>query len=216
MEQDIVRANNRSRLKRRIILVFIGVCLLLVLVYAAVSIAENLLYHQKKSEYSSQFIFHPADYELNIFDDAEYMDYNRDVTFVDGPVSRLLVDEDDYLAYGDDVAFMVGYIQSIINGDAETYNACFSEKYYTQNEPIERFTMQKLYNITLTRADTQIEGDGADTYTMYGYVVEYMIRHNNGTFRNDLGSDSIRAQYMVISDREGEWKIDQVITYSYS
>lgn len=168
-----------------------------------------------QEDYRTSYIFFEPDYTMNIYDDIEYMELNRFITFSDGPVAQIL-DENSGDLLDNDVAFMVHYIQSIIAGDAEAYNACFSEKYYTQNQPLERFTMQKLYNITLTRTETEAEEINGKTCTYYGYEVDYMIRHNNGTFRRDLGSDSIRTQYLVISDREGDWKIDQVITYSYS
>ena len=215
MGQNTTTAEARARLKRRIILVFVGVCVLLVLASAAVSIAERVLYGEPKENYSSSYIFYEADYDMNIYDDTVYMDLNRYITFSNGMISTAL-EESEYAEQDEDVQFMIAYIQSIIAGDAEAYNACFSEQYYTQNQPLDRFTMQKLYNINLTRTETQTEGSGEDEYTLYGYVVEYMIRHNNGTFRRDLGSDSIRAQYLVISDREGTWKIDNVITYSYA
>lgn len=215
MEQNTNPAEVRARLKRRIILVFVGVCVLLFLAYAAVSIAERVLYGEPQENYSSSYIFYEADYDMNIYDDTVYMDLNRYINFSNGMISTAL-EKSEYAEQDEDVQFMIAYIQSIIAGDAEAYNACFSEQYYTQNQPLDRFTMQKLYNINLTRTETQTEGSGEDEYTLYGYVVEYMIRHNNGTFRRDLGSDSIRAQYLVISDREGTWKIDNVITYSYT
>lgn len=215
MEQKSNPAQARAKLKRRIILVFVSVCVLLVLAYGAVSIAERALYGKQEENYSSSYIFYDADYDMNIYDDTAYMELNRYITFSDGVVATAL-NEADYIGQDEDVRFMIGYIESIIAGDAEAYNACFSEQYYTQNKPLDRFTMQKLYEIKLTRTETQTEGEGDDEYTTHGYVVEYMIRHNNGTFRRDLGSDSIRAQYLVISDREGVWKIDNIITYSYS
>ncbi len=216
MENKQNPAEARARLKRRIIIVFVGACVLLILAYGAVSLVERLLYGAPQEEdYSSSYIFYDADYEMNIYDDTVYMDLNRYITFSDGMISTAL-EEDEYAEQDEDVRFMIGYIQSIIAGDAEAYNACFSEQYYTQNKPLDRFTMQKLYEIKLTRTETQTAEGGEGEYTIHGYVVEYMIRHNNGTFRRDLGSDSIRAQYLVISDREGAWKIDNVVTYSYS
>ena len=46
--------------------------------------------------------------------------------------------------------------------------------------------------------------------------VEYMIRQNNGTFRTDVGSDAIRKQGVVMTDREGELLIDAISSYTYS
>jgi hypothetical protein len=66
-----------------------------------------------------------------------------------------------------------------------------------------------------TREEVNEEGQ---SYNREIYVVEYMIRQNNGTFRTDVGSDAIRKQLVVVTDREGEMRIDTVssVTYSYS
>lgn len=205
----------RKKLKRNIILVFVILCIFLIVSYSALSLMETFMV-QKNEDYSSSYIFYPSDYGKDIFSDPEYLDLNRYITVVDGPIS-VTVTDGDYLSHGEVVAFLAEkYIDSIIKGDAETYNSCFSEKYYQNNEPLERFTMQQLHNITLTLEDTGKIEDGEGEYMLYGYRVEYMIHCNNGSFRYDLHSDSIRPQYLVISDRTGEYLIDQVITFKNS
>ncbi len=205
-------ADAATRNKRKVILAFSITCLLLVLAYAAVGLIEHFS-SEKNTSGAQQYIFHVPDFEENIFTDAIYMDYNRGITFCDGSVS-ILLDDSEYHTYDADISFLVSYIYAIINGDTETHNSCFSEQYYTQNEPHNEFTMQKLYNIVLTRTEKQAVTDENGEHMICGYNVEYMIRHNNGTFRNDLGSDSIRTQYLVLSNREGDWKIDLIRTYS--
>ena len=39
-------------------------------------------------------------------------------------------------------------------------------------------------------------------------AIEYMIRKNNGTFRNDMASDCIKKEYVRITNRDGEYEID--------
>lgn len=205
----------RKKLKRNILLVFGILCAFLIVSYGALSLMENFM-AQKNEDYSSSYIFYPSDYEKNIFSDPEYLELNRYITVVDGPIS-VTVTDGDYLSHGEVVAFLAEkYIDSIIKGEAETYNSCFSEEYYRDNEPLERFTMQQLHNITLTLEDTEKIEDGEGEYMLYGYRVEYMIHCNNGSFRYDLHSDSIRPQYLVISDRTGEYLIDKVITFKNS
>ena len=53
------------------------------------------------------------------------------------------LDERDAASYGEDVLFMVSYIQYMINGDVENYNACYSDLYHEKVAPKENFTMQK-------------------------------------------------------------------------
>ncbi len=212
MEEKISAVDATAKNKRRIVLIFTITCLLLLLSYTAVALIEHFTEAEPTSS-GGQYIFHPANFEEDIFADAVYMDYNRDITFSNGSVA-ILLDEAEYHTYDEDIAFLASYIHAIIHGDTEAYNACFSKEYYTQNQPHHEFTMQKLYNIVLTRTEKQIMDVDGNEYTICGYNVEYMIRHNNGTFRNDLDSDSIRTQYIVVSNREGDWKIDQIRTYS--
>ncbi len=206
----------KAKLKRTILIVFGCLCLFLLVGSIGVSLIERAMQGDAPSEYQSTHIFVTPDYDEDIYQDEGYLDLNRYITFSDGYLATTLT-EAEHAEQDDDVRFMIDYIGTIIAGDAEAYNACYSDEYYAEPDcaPLDRFTAQKLYNITLTRTDTETV-DGENGYTTHGYRVEYMIRHNNGTFRRDLGSDSIRAQYLVISDREGSWKIDRVITYSYS
>jgi len=207
--------DSRKKLKKTIILVFGLLCAFLIVSYGAIGLMENLL-AQEDEDYTTSYIFYPSDYEKDIFSDPEYLDLNRYITVVEGPLA-VTVTDGDFLSHGEVVAFLAEkYIDSIIRGDAQTYNSCFSEKYYQDNEPLEQFTMQQLYNITLELEDTEKIEDGDEEYTLYGYRVEYMIHCNNGSFRYDMHSDSFRPQYLVISDRSGEYLIDQVITFKNS
>ena len=97
-------------------------------------------------------------------------------------------------------------------------NSFFSDAYFDVEAEKEAFTAQKLYNITITLQSREEIIEEGETYNREIYVVEYMIRQNNGTFRTDVGSDAIRKQLVVVTDREGEMKIDTVssVTYSYS
>ena len=206
---------SRKKRKRTIILVFLLLCAFLIVSYSAIGLLEALR-AQEDEDYTTSYIFYPSDYEKDIFSDPEYLDLNRYITVVDGPLA-ITVTDGDFLSHGEVVVFLAEkYIDSIIKGDAERYNSCFSEKYYENNKPLEQFTMQQLYNITLTLEDTEKIENGDEEYMLYGYRVEYMIHCNNGSFRYDMHSDSFRPQYLVISDRGGEYLIDQVITFKNS
>ena len=93
MEQNSNPAAARDKLKRRIIVVFVSACVLLLLAYGAVSLVERLLYGAPQENYSSSYIFHEADYDADIYADVEYMDLNRYITFSDGVVSTVLEED---------------------------------------------------------------------------------------------------------------------------
>ena len=96
---------------------------------------------------------------------------------------------------------MLELINSIIEGDADKYNSMFSEEYLKKNASTvrERFTMQMLYDIVVSKHYTE---SGAV------YSLEYKIMKNNGSYRSDMPSDCSKTQYFAISDHNGELLID--------
>ena len=106
-------------------------------------------------------------------------------------------------------------VEYMIMGDAEAYNTCFSPIYFSTQSPKDRFTKQKLYNITIIEVSmTEKQDENGNSYTEYYYKLDYMIRHNNGSLRNDVGSDSIKSQHIYLSDRSGFVLIDKMIVYT--
>lgn len=161
-------------------------------------------------------IFHEIDYNENIFQDAVYMGMDRNIYICDintGITESL--EEHDYANYGPDVKFMANFVNFIIEGNAVAYNDCFSDNYYSDinNDPKESFTMQKLYNIKLTKISEE-KSDNGD-YTEYYYFLEYMIYQNNGSFRMDIESDASVAQYITLIDKDSDYKIDELVRSYY-
>ena len=160
-------------------------------------------------------IFFEPDYDENIFENEKYMGLDRNIYIYDiatGVTESL--ETEDYEEYNDSVKFMVDFVNSIINGDADTYNQFFSDECieggYVQLK--ETFTMQKLYNIKITTlSEEEIQND-TNNYTKYEFILEYMIMQNNGTFRTDIDSDASKKQYITVIELDGELLIDKIIT----
>ena len=175
-------------------------------------------YLEKKAEKDAQrvhFNFAPADYEENIFEDEEYIaliekgfiDYTNYETNL-----TLGIDYATAIDHGEDVLFMVDYIYAIVAGDAEEYNKFFSDEYYKKNDPKESFTMQKLYEVNISKVSEAKETDKAgNTYSKYQYIVKYKILDNNGTFRNDFNTGT-KEQYIFFTNKTGEFLIDSIST----
>ena len=138
------------------------------------------------------------------------MELDRTISIRDGAVTVGVLPE-EYAQYGDAVVFLAQFIQTIIDGDHEAYNACFSDAYLETHAKQNIFTPQKLYNILLCEIEREEVTQNGISHTVYTYSVEYMIRRNNGTFRRDIGSDAVRPQYLIISDQKGEMKIDNIL-----
>ena len=210
-------------LKRRMLVVLGIILAVLVLMFVLVTVLENWLARKQVEQpihgTPQTIIFHTPNYDEDITKDKSYMDLDRQIYYAD-PFSGVTVSlkPDSYWEHGDGVELLCHMIESIIAGDHDKYNGFFSDAYFDVEAEKEPFTAQKLYNITITLQTREEVNEEGQSYNREIYVVEYMIRQNNGTFRTDVGSDAIRKQLVVVTDREGEMRIDTVssVTYSYS
>lgn len=154
--------------------------------------------------------------ERAIFDsDEDYLTYDRTIYFHD-PQTGVTegIEGGNYDNFGAGTALLCEMIASIIDGDAEAYNTFFSDIYYKENEEKSAFSMQKLYDILITEYSKSEEtSESGGTYKEYIYELKYKIKNNNGSFRSDMGSDSIRTQYFLITNRSGKLQIDGIYTY---
>ena len=205
------RAPNKLK-KRMIIALVVVVCLVPILL--GISYLVDYLENKSKSveEQVIDYDWHEADFSENIYEDPEYLsliEYGF-ISYTDGSVT-LLIDKDSAKTYGDDIEFMVKYLYSIINGNANEYNSYFSDAYYKHNNKKDAFTMQKIYEVSLTKELVEaVESKNGD-YTKYTFVLSYRILNNNGTFRKDIG-DGYKRQYITVTDRSGELLIDGIST----
>ena len=184
--------------------------------YFLEKIENNLNNNPIYNPNAQTIIFHEIDYNENIFENTVYMGMDRNIYIYDlntGITESL--EEYDYANYGPDVRFMADFVKCISEGDADAYNDCFSDNFYSDvnNEPKDSFTMQKLYNIKLTKISEEKSANG--DYTEYLYYLEYMIYQNNGSFRMDVGSDASVAQYITLIDKDSNFRIDELVRAYY-
>ena len=212
-ENDITSQSlsKRSRLKKKIIIVIISIFALMILMFISIFVLSTVLDKISGKDEEYDFNFYEADYNENIFEDREYLSLieNGYISYCDMDNVTLGIDEDDAHKYGQDVEFIVSYIQHMINGDVDKYNGCYSELYYEEEDPKEKFTMQKIYDVLIKKVSEETVSDGNGSYTKYIFSLNYKILKNNGTLRNDFLTGS-RTQYIYITNREGELKIDGV------
>lgn len=213
---DSVNVNKKNIKKSKKKLLISIVCIIAFIALLAITV-EIIEYVNNKKSFEPieiDFDFYPADYNENIFEDEKYLDlikgeYIRVCNSLTGVTSGVDLDKTD--KYSPEVKFMLEYVQDIINGDHESYNSRFSEEYYENQEPAERFTMQKVYDVLITQKETETVTDKktGNNYTKYLVVLEYKIYENNGTFRRDIGKGS-RKQYFTITDKNGSLLIDSI------
>lgn len=167
-------------------------------------------------------LFYPADYSKNIYNDEAYMELIEGyaLEFTDGDSSYKLPRE-QLERYGGALAlFFDEYFTDIRNGDADDYKAHFHKKASSYTEGVTEFTMQQIYDISIKVLEIKPTLDSAD----YGWIeaeklepvfvdVRYKIRENNGTFRFDIGSDTVKPQLYMLLDDGDTYKIVNIINY---
>ena len=217
-EQSRQARESTRRLKRRMIIVLVCLAAFTVIAIPLISFLDRAEKQGREEEIEtrkeSTIIFYEADWELNIMKDPGYLAQNRTVYYSDAQYGLTeALDDKNRDDYGPAVEVLTRMIELIIAGDADGYNQLFSSNYYENHDPEPPFTMQQLYDIKLTKIKEiqMIEG-----YTQYEFEVEYRIRHNNGTFRTDIGDGESRKQYFILSDStSNKVLIDQILGYNY-
>jgi len=158
------------------------------------------------------FDFYPP-YDGDILTSAEYLALNRTVMYFENPSGYgmgLEVNSETREMFDFEVWFLYEYIQAIVRGNAEQYNAFFNDTYYRKNAPMKRFAQQMIYETSIYRRSETIEKNGDK---LISYRLEYKIHRNNGQFRNDVGSDGIRPQNLTLRvSNDGTVKIESLVT----
>ena len=188
----------KNKKKRNVIIIFItlvGAAILLIILNFVMDKVNEIpmgeIFNSTSEPVAKNYTFVTPDYDANILEDTEYLDKNRYIEFTNGAMSVTIADG-RFSEYGKPLVFFNDYFNTVINGDHETYNAYFTENYYSDKThvPFEKFTMQRVYNINATQIQESLITVGEDYgNTMYLFRVSYMIMKNDGTFRNDMGSD---------------------------
>ena len=220
-EQSRAARESTRRLKRNMIIVLVCMVAFAVVAIPLINILDKLQNGEDTEETGklppSSIIFATPDYEYDIMQDEEYLQLNRRIYHCDerSGLTEELTDK-NIGGYGPAARVLREAINAIIAGDADAYNSLFSDNYYANNEPESPFTMQRLYDIKITKVNETIKSGEKGKYTQYEYEVEYKIRLNDGTFRTDIGHDESKKQYFILSDSvTGEVLIDQILDYNY-
>lgn len=155
------------------------------------------------------FDFYDPDYEADILSDDEYLSLDRTILYKIGAITTAF---DEKNGSADKVVkFIADYIDAMVMGDYELYPSFFSEKYKSNNKIPEKFTMQRVYNITIEKLDEEY----VDGHYKYTYWLEYSISKNDGTLRSDMGSDAMRPQYLIITEQDGSFLINEIYYHMY-
>ncbi|MGM9658216.1 MAG: hypothetical protein ACI3W9_04420 [Eubacteriales bacterium] len=135
-----------------------------------------------------------ADYDEDIFFDASYTSKNRNVYFTFDGDSEYIT-SDNYSESYVTARMFYDYFQAVINGDYSVYPSFFTDSFFNSYTVPEIFTMQKIYDISVTLESRTAN----DTGWTEMYSVRYRFMDNNGTFRSDLPDNTIIPVYYSIT-----------------
>lgn len=221
-EQSRMAKESTRKLKRNMLIVIISMVIFAVIAFPLIGFLDKLQTGGAEEETPklppSSIIFATPDYEYDIMRDPDYLQLNRRIYYCDerSGMTEELTDK-TVTGYGPAAVVLRDFINTIIAGDADAYNALFSSNYYANHDPEAPFTMQRLYDIKLTKINESIVSGESGKYTQYEFEVEYKIRLNDGTYRTDIGHDESKKQYFILSDSTSEEVlIDQILEFNYS
>ena len=210
-----------TKQKKKIIKIMIGL-LVFVLIYVGLTYVDfdKLFGKTDEDGGSAPIYFYDESLSKNILQDEKYLEKDRSITFVktSSGIGETLLDEQDAVEAGPAAKLLYNMLGYILSGNHDGYNSCFSDYYYSNGGEMKgKFTQQKIYKITITEVAVQDKTDeNGESYKEYYYTLEYMIMHNNGTLRDDMGSDCIKTQHIYLSERYGdELLIDKLYTINY-
>lgn len=218
-KQDSVKEKKQSKKAKRAIV--ISICVMAVLggiswyvLYGRPEILENTAEKIKDDiigMYGSNnsYIYYPIDDSLDVTLVDEYMQLDRNIYYTDGAETFILTEENGY-DFPSDAEFFKKYFEYAINGNYQSYNALFTDNYYKKNEPYKSFTQQMIYDIHVEKLSEDTDNSSG---TVYSYNVSYKIFRNNGTFRNDIGSDGSKTLYFELVEQNGNILIDKIDYY---
>lgn len=206
-----MQEDKKAKARKLIIIVtvvFGGLALLMYSMTVILDFLKNNPGGSKDTNSEVEITFFPPDYSENIFEDVIYTSYDRNVTYVSGGYGISLTENilDDY-----DITarFFYNYFNNVINGNYEGYPSYFTAEYIAKKLLPEKFTMQKIYDIEVSLYSRE-RTNAAPIIYLDTFEVRYKIRGNNGTFRSDVESDTIRPIVFELIVEQDNVKINDI------
>lgn len=142
--------------------------------------------------------FNSPDYEADIFEDEDYLGVTSWINYTRGSVTIGLYDE-DYEAYDKNLVLFDKYFDALKTGDLDTFLSLHSDRYFENNWKWLTLAPQRIYDIYVEYIfDADVNDPEYGQVTKHVYKVSYKIMKNDGTFRNDVGSDASKPVYLEI------------------
>jgi len=211
-EYESVRRQSK-KINRRLLVILACALIALVLLLVLVSVLDRALHRDNFIGVSDGTYEFCTTYPGDIMEYAPYLELDRQIDYCDIPSGYGLtqsITEENRKEFDAKVLFLYDYLQTVIAGDAATYNTFFNETFFEDNEKKTAFSPQMLYNMKITYSMVETADNGDKLVT---YILEYMIYQNDGTFRTDVGSDASRPQHVTLRvGADGTILIEKIVT----
>ncbi len=194
--------------RKKLLIIIISALALIAVLMAVISILSDKEKNGTEADVAlPDEYFYTPDYTIDIQNDPEYLELNRIISYKNGAVT-ISVTPEKYSETDPVLNFISSYLQVLVCGEYEKYSEYFTEKYKQNNTLPEKFTMQRIHNISVEKISETTNDSGE---VLYVYMLDYMIDKNNGTFRRDIDSSSSRPLYYVLLKSGDSFIIDEII-----
>lgn len=190
--------------KKRLLRIIIVIACALLLLTAAVLVLEAIVSDRGTPELDYEFYL-PSE-EEDYFNDSQYLSKDRYIHYTDDMGQMTVISEN---VITDDIgpAFFKLYFFALTQGDSDMLNSLYSQEYLSKQGSFKPFTPQRIYAIELKYLYEEADQNGGCYIT---YALDYNIMKNDGSFRQDIGSDMSRTQYITIRYDSKETLIESV------
>ena len=218
------KEKDKKRLKKlaKIVVIMFGG---LVAVYAVLLVITSLMKGDKipTRVVDESISFSDANYGLDIFSDPIYASKNINISVNEyGELYMIGADYEGsedwhgmaplsvYKRISEEAAFFREYFVCLISGDYEKYPTFFTDNFFEYYTIPEKFTMQKIYGISIEIFNRETVDENGTGVIVSEYIVRYKIMNNNGTFRGDVASDTVKPLYFKLVNSNGKIGIDSI------
>lgn len=190
--------SQNKKMKRRFLIILALLCAGVLLMFLTLVLLHFVL--SGNADPDSPNIHFYAPYDGDIFISEEYLALDRRVFYYDGSIYLEIKDD----SFDPAVLFLKDFLEIMTRGDTAAYNASF-----TRNPGQKDFSQQMIYEAQICYEKSTV--DGGDK--LYTYRLEYRIHRNDGTLRDDVGSDGMRPQWALVRVRDdGRVTLDSLTT----
>lgn len=201
-------AQKSGKAKKIIIAVIAAMIVIAVAYFAVTALLQSRITDINSKDYG--FSYYEPDYDCDIYSDSEFTVLELRILYSDG-VCESYLGETFAPPENGVIAMLSEYIDSIRSGNAEKFRSFYSAALKKNFALPESFTMQRLYDAKITFLSSSEKTVDEETVTTYIYKIEYKIMKNDGTFRRDIDSDSVRPQTLTIEEKGDTYSIIHII-----